>query len=79
MKLFVLLLLPLSGCAFLDQLELNEGNRRDPNKIYLENVTVQTTKREMDRYACTSGVPIICKRFGFTYDCTCHSTLLLAP
>ena len=71
MKLFALLLLPLSGCSFLDQLDFNEPQYRDPTKIYLERERVNLSRDELDRFACASGAPLYCENTVSTWDCRC--------
>ena len=73
MRLFTLLLvvLALSSCSVLDQIQLNEQARIDPTKIYLDFERVRATKKKMDRYACRSGAPLYCERFNSYWDCRC--------
>jgi hypothetical protein len=60
----------LSGCSFLDQIQINAGPTLDPDKVYLGTSKITASWRELDRYACVGG-PLLCEQAGGTYYCRC--------
>jgi hypothetical protein len=61
----------LGGCSVLDQIALNGDRTLDPTKIYLQGFEfVQTTKRDVERYACIQG-PLYCDTRGMSVECRC--------
>jgi hypothetical protein len=66
----IVLVLALGACSVLDQFQFG-SSALDPNKIYLDSVTVvSVAPREADRYACV-GVPMLCVQHGVELECRC--------
>ena len=61
----------VSGCSILDQIQLNGPAALDPNKVYLGTSRVTNlSARELDRYGCV-GAPLMCSQRGASFDCQC--------
>lgn len=66
----IALVVTLSACSYLEQIQFN-GYARDPNKIYLDRVSVvSVSARETYRYACLDS-PLLCVQRGIGFDCRC--------
>jgi len=67
----IVLATALSGCSFLDQLQLNGPQRLDPSKVYLNRAdVVYVGPRETQRFACAGG-PLVCSLRGVEFECSC--------
>jgi hypothetical protein len=72
MRLVVALGVLTSGCALLDNAELDGTVKLDPNRVYLpakQWISVRD-REEVALYACLSG-PMSCVTTGMRWDCNC--------
>jgi hypothetical protein len=66
----IVLAVALCGCSFLEQINFG-GSSLDPNKVYLDQMSVvSVSPRETYRYACV-GRPLLCVQHGVDFECRC--------
>lgn len=62
----------LSGCSAIESVSFDGQATRDPSKVYLSGYEqVNTTKRDVEQYACLSDRPLVCVGHGMNMECRC--------